>query len=286
MYARNQNYNFFIWGEPGSGKSEDGLSLGEMLSPTFNINYIVFGVIDFYNLIASPKVKQGDYILFEETGSEVSNREYYSQKNMLMGKIMQVIRTKNLIVGYTAPKMELADKQILATCMGLVHTIGIDYTTSEGLIRIYDPVSYDMKTAKWSKRLVIVKRPSLINPKRFWTLKIGTTRIRRASLKLRQEYEKARDAYTEKIAIQGQTTLNQMAADEQAGPRQRSVSNEQIEEWADEVVRDRANYMDDNRFNLPAVQNHFKGCSKDTAKRIKEAARKKLERIGFVVLWR
>ena len=256
-----------------------------MLSPSFDISYIVFGVSDFYNLINDPKIKQGDYVLFEETGSEVSNREYYSQKNMLMGKIMQVIRTKNLIVGYTAPKMELADKQILATCMGLVHTIGVDYTTNEGLMRVYDPVSYDMKSAKWSKRLVIVKRHSLINPKRFWTLKIGTTRIRRASLKLRNEYEKAREAYTEKIASQGQTTLNQLAAEEAAGPRSRSVSKEQLTEWADEVVRDRSNYMDDNRFNLPAVQNKF-GCSVATAKRIKELSRGKLERIGFMVLWR
>lgn len=285
VYARNQNYIFFIWGEPGTGKSEGGLSLGEMLSPRFNIKHVVFGVQDFFNLITSPEVKQGDYILFEEVGSEVSNREYYTQKNILMGKIMQVIRTKNLIVAYTAPKLEMADKQILGICMGLVHTVGIDYTTNEGLIRIFDPVSFDMKTAKWNKRLVIVKRPSLINPKRFWSLKIGTTRIARSSQKLRHEYEKARNSYTDRVSLEGQTTLNRIADEEKAGPQSRMISPEKINEWADEVVRDRSSYMEDSRFNLPAVQNKF-GCSVAVAKRIKEAARSKLERIGFVVLWR
>lgn len=285
VYARNQNYIFFIWGEPGSGKSECGLSAGEMLSPRFNIKHVVFGVQDFFNVITSPDTRQGDYVLFEEVGAEVSNREYYTQKNILMSKIMQVIRTKNLIVGYTAPKLEMADKQLLGMCMGLIHTSGIDYMTNEGIIRIYDPVTFDMKTAKWNKRLLQVRRPSLINPKRWWTLKIGTTRIGRSSLKLRNEYEKAREAYTERLADEGQTTLTRIAESEKSGPVPRMISQTKIGEWADDVVNNKGIYMDDNRFNLPAVQNKF-GCSMATAKRIKELARGKLERIGYVVLWR
>jgi hypothetical protein len=285
VYAHNQNYIFFIWGPAGSGKSEDGLSIGEMLCPRFNIKHVVFGVQDFFNAITSPDTKQGDFILFEEVGAEISNRDYYTQKNIVMGKTMQTIRTKNLIVGYTAPKLEMADKQILGMCMGLVSTTGIDYTTSEGLVRIYDPVTYDMKSNKWNKRLLQVKRPSQINPKRFWTLKIGTTRIARASLKLRHEYLKARKAYTDRLIGEGQVILTRTAAEEKAGPAQRSVSPTQIGEWSDEVVNHKADFMDDNRFNLPAVQNKF-GCSLAVAKRIKEQSRGKLEKIGYVVLWR
>jgi hypothetical protein len=285
VYARNQNYIFFIWGPAGSGKSEDGLAFGEHLCPTFSIKYVVFGVQDFFNLITSPTIKQGDFILFEEVGAEISNREYYTQKNILMGKIMQIIRTKNLIVGYTAPKLEMADKQILGMCMGLVNTQGIDYTTNEGMIRVYDPVTFDMKTAKWNKRLLNVIRPSLINPNRKWSLKIGTMRIHRASVKLRHEYEKARNAYTERLSNEGQVTLTQLAEKEKNLGRPRSVTPQQIADWSDEVVRNKDSYMAENRFNLPAVQNKF-GCSPATAKRIKEETRAKLERIGFVVLWR
>jgi len=190
-----------------------------------------------------------------------------------------------LIVGYTAPKLEMADKQILGICMGLVSTQGIDYTTNEGMIRVYDPVSFDMKTSKWSKRLLQVKRPSLINPKRWWSLKIGTMRIHRASIKLRHEYEKARIAYTERISLEGQTTLSNLAEKEKNLGKPRTFSPAKIEEWADEVVRNRQDYMGENRFNLPAVQNKF-GCSTAIAKRIKDSARVKLERLGFVVMWR
>ena len=285
MYARNQNYIFFIWGPPGSGKSEDGLAFGEHLCPTFNIKKVVFGVQDFFNVITDPSTKKGDFILFEEVGAEISNREYYTQKNILMGKIMQIIRTKNLIVGYTAPKLEMADKQILGICMGLVNTQGIDYTTNEGMFKVYDPVSFDMKTNKWSKRLIQVIRPSLINPKRLWHLKIGTMRIHRASVELRHEYEKARNAYTERISNEGQTTLTNLAEKEKNLGRPRSVSPQQIAEWGDEVVRNKGEYMSENRFSLPAVQNKF-GCSVVIAKRVKEDARVKLERLGFVVMWR
>jgi hypothetical protein len=256
-----------------------------MLCPRFSIKYVVFGVTDFFNLINSPFVEQGDYVLFEEVGSEISNRDYYSEKNKLMTKISQIIRTKNLIVAYTAPKLEMADKQILALCMGLIQTRGIDYSKNEGIVRIMDPVSFNMKTNKWTQRLVTVRRPSLINPKRFWTLKIGNTRLARASVILRHAYLKAREAYTSRISSEGQKTLTDIATKEAAGPQTRSVSTQSINHWSDEVVRNKNDYMDDNRFNLPAVQNKF-GCSMATAKRIKDEARKKLERIGFLVLWR
>jgi hypothetical protein len=285
VYARNQNYIFFIYGPPGSGKSEGGLSCGEMLSPRFNIDFIVFNVLDFFNLITSDKVHQGDFILFEEIANAAGNRDYYEIKNKWMSKVTQVIRTKNLIIGYTAPKLEMADKQILALCMGLVSTLGIDYQTNEGLIRIYDPVSFDMKTNKWNKRLLEVIKPSLINPKRKWHLKIGTTRIARATLHLRNLYEERRNAYADAVANEGRIDLTQQAAEEKNPRKTQSVSTEQISEWSDEVVNHKADFMDDNRFNLPAVQNKF-GCSMATAKRIKEAARGKLERIGYVVLWR
>lgn len=285
VYCRNQNYIFFIYGEPGSGKSEDGLALGEMFSPRFRIDHIVFNVLDFFNLITSDRVQQGDFVLFEEIGSEAGNRDYYTDKNKWMAKITQVIRTKNLIIAYTAPKLELADKQILGLCMGLVSTLGIDWETSEGMVRIYDPVSFDMKTGKWSKRLVAIKRRSMLNPKRFWRLKVGTTRIHRSSVKLRHLYTKARNAYTDKTALDGKRELTSLDQREKNGPQSRSISKEQIKAWAEKVVLNRSTYMDDRGFSLTQVQNDFE-CSKDVAKRVKQEARVRLVMAGFAVMWR
>lgn len=286
MYARDQNYIFFIWGQAGSGKSECALSLGEMLSPNFNIDYVVFSVLDFFNLITSDKVKQGDFILFDEIGNAAGNRDYYEVKNKWLNKIMQCIRTKNLIVAYTAPKYEMADKQILGMCMGLVSTLGIDFQTNEGLVRIYDPVSYNMKTGEFGyKRLLELIRPSLINPKRLWHLKIGTTRVHRSSPKLYIEYKKRRDEYANSLAIEGRDELTQKAIDDKNSNKPRSINATQISEWAEEVVRNKQDYMGDSRFNLATVQNKF-NCSMAIAKRVKEDVRMKLERIGFVVLWR
>jgi hypothetical protein len=79
--------------------------------------------------------------------------------------------------------------------------------------------------------------------------------------------------------------LTQKAAEEKNPRKNQSISTQQIDEWADEVVREKDKYMSDNRFNLPALQNRF-GCSGAIAKRVKESSRSKLERIGFVVLWR
>jgi hypothetical protein len=290
VYCQNGNYIFFIYGDPGSGKSEAGLALGEMYSPRFGMQHVVFSVRDFVNLLDSDVPKQGDYILFEEIGSEAGNRDYFTVDNKIMSRISQTIRTKNLIVGYTAPRLEMADKQILALCMGLIHMNGVDFRTSKGLARIYDNVKFNMKTDDWVKRLVRVRRPSLINPKRSWSLKIGTTRIHRASVHLRHLYEKVRSDYTKRITSQSKLAFEHKDAQEAASNQIRSISQQQINDWADEVIRNRLDFMDEMRFNLPAVQNHFSKegqiCSSATAKKIKERVRSEMKRLNYAVLWR
>jgi hypothetical protein len=184
----------------------------------------------------------------------------------------------------------MADKQILALCMGLIHMNGVDFRTSKGLARIYDNVKFNMKTGDWVKRLVRVRRPSLINPKRSWSLKIGTTRIHRASVHLRHLYEKVRSDYTKRITSQSKLAFEHKDAQEAASNQIRSISQQQINDWADEVIRNRLDFMDEMRFNLPAVQNHFSKegqiCSSATAKKIKERVRSEMKRLNYAVLWR
>lgn len=285
VYERNQNYIAYIYGPPGTSKSWDGLSLGEMLSPRFSVKYVVFSVEQLFALIKQPWVVVGDVILFEEAGVAVSNREYNSERNQLLSKLTQVFRTKNIILLYNSPKTELADKQILCVCMGLIMTSGIDYDTSEGICRIYDPVRYDMKRGTWSKRLIGVKRRSPINPNRFWSLKIGTTRIKRPSVKLVHEYEKLRFAYTENMINEGDATLTKIVAREKSGPVKTGVTRTQITAWADEVITFKEDYMDETRFNLALVQNRFE-VSTQTAKRIKAEVRSKMEKLSYSILWR
>lgn len=256
-----------------------------MLSPKFNADHVVFSVEQFFALITSDKVGMGDVILFEELGVAASNREYNSERNILLSKMTQVFRTKNLILIYTAPRLELADKQILSLVMGLIMTLGIDYEKQVGLCRIYDPVKYDMKRNNWMKRLIGVKRRSPINPNRFWSLKVGMTRIRRPSVKLVHEYEKRRVEYTENLAREGSSTLSKLVLRETTGPTKTGITRSQVLSWADEVITFKEDFMKETRFDLAAVQNKYE-VSLATAKRIKAEVRSKMEKLGFVILWR
>lgn len=255
------------------------------MCPWFKIDYVVFSVEDFFNLVASDKVKQGSVILFEEIGLAAGNREYYSDRNKLMSKLTQIFRTKNLIVFYTAPRLEMADKQLLCLCTGLIKTICIDRTKNQGWVKIFDPVHYDIKRNNWQQRLTRIKKRSPINPNRMWSLKIKITKIHKPSIHLLNQYEKARNAFTDKIANEGQKKLKQLVEKENRPSQSHFITPEQITDFANTVITNREKYMNDKNFDMAAVQNGL-GCSAAVAKRIKQSVRARMVELGFAVLWR
>jgi hypothetical protein len=106
--VHKQDLNAFLIfvGKPGSRKSGSAGTIGFELDPTFNIGRCVWLGSELLDLIEKGEkingryreLKKGSVILWDETGVEGDNTEWYSQKAKVIKHVFTLSRYRNLIV--------------------------------------------------------------------------------------------------------------------------------------------------------------------------------------------
>lgn len=106
------NWNMIVTGDTGSGKTKFATTLAYVLNPKrFNADYYTNSVADFLDIVEN-KTKKGDTVVFDETGANLSAREWYSIGNILAGQALQTYRNKNLCVIFCTPDPSFTDIQL------------------------------------------------------------------------------------------------------------------------------------------------------------------------------
>jgi len=139
LIQHNQNKLIVKTGDTGSGKSFSGLTLGERLKPeVFNpVKHIAyFDAFDFLKVIK--RAHKGDVVMFDEVGVGMDSREWNSRSNILMTKILQTFRTKNLYVIFTAPDFSFVDVKARKVFHNFVLMKGINYKKQISRGKWYD----------------------------------------------------------------------------------------------------------------------------------------------------
>lgn len=116
VYTMHQNFMCGITGPTGSGKTYFGLYCAEKLAKqtgaTFNINHVVFTLLEFYKLLDSfkGKIPPGTIILFDEPQTAINARDWQSQANKAMNRLVSTFRHNRCIVFFCMPYMRMLDK--------------------------------------------------------------------------------------------------------------------------------------------------------------------------------
>jgi ABC-type oligopeptide transport system ATPase subunit len=105
----NKNFLVTITGPTGSGKSWTGLSIAELLDPTFNIDRVIFKGKELMRLINTGNLKPGSVILWDEAGIDLSNRNWQSVTNKMLNALLQTFRSRNFILIFTVPFSDFVD---------------------------------------------------------------------------------------------------------------------------------------------------------------------------------
>lgn len=138
-YKKRQNTLILIQGEPGTGKSICGAKVGYDNDPKFNSiteeeidNFLRERVLrtpkQFIDLINSDKLKKGSWIMFDEAGAGISNRDWWSFQNKAVSRILQTFRNRRLIAVFTTPKASLLDKAARELFNFEIRTESIDFS--------------------------------------------------------------------------------------------------------------------------------------------------------------
>lgn len=187
--SKNKNFLMFISGPTGSGKSYASLSIAAMMDPEFNMSRVVFSAKELMDLINSGTLHKGSVIVWEEAGVGLSNRNWFSVTNKVIGFLMQTFRHRCFILIMNAPYMDFADASLRKLFHAELQTISIDFKEKKVKLKP-QLIQYNSRIRKFYYKYLRVLTAKGAAPIKRWS-------IPKPEQELLQEYEKRKRAYTD-----------------------------------------------------------------------------------------
>lgn len=215
IHRKNQNWMGGIVGETGRGKSWAALCLAETVDPEFSIEQVAFTPIEFLELVKSDEYGKGSFIVFDEAGVGISNRDWYSEVNKQVGFVLDTWRNQNRGAIFTLPSLGGLDKKALGRLHGYIDMTGIDYEQGNSLGKYYNIVQ-----DTWNGK-IYRKFPELREPGKGYKVEKKWIRFMRPSKELRDAYEEKVADFKDSLAKQGlEKVQDEMSDDEERDPKE------------------------------------------------------------------
>lgn len=114
LWVNNEHFMCVIVGREGSGKSHTGIKLAETVDPTFDAERVMFDPVQFLKKLKRWKEEndtQGKVVVIDESGVGVGVRSWYDKDQIMLNQVLQIIRSENMGVIFTLPRLEELDSQ-------------------------------------------------------------------------------------------------------------------------------------------------------------------------------
>ena len=128
----NLNYNIFVIGGNGTGKSWACQSIADMIEDGhFDISRVAFSTAELYEILE--KANPGQCIIAEETGLLADNRNFQDDINKQLSYMQQTIRMKNLCIIYNLPSAKWADIRLRSLAHLQIEMKGVNRAIEKGI---------------------------------------------------------------------------------------------------------------------------------------------------------
>lgn len=135
MWRQNEHFMAVIVGREGSGKSYTGIKIAEVVDPSFDAERVMFDPVNFLKKLRDWKEQnetKGKMVVIDEAGVGVGVRTWYDKDQILLNQVLQIIRSENMGVIFTLPRLKELDSQ------------------TEGRLHAYLEMT-GMKAGEWAK---------------------------------------------------------------------------------------------------------------------------------------
>lgn len=232
----NQHYMAAIVGPEGSGKSWTSLKIAELIDPTFDADRVMFDPHSFMQQLTAWKdagETRGKMIVVDEAGVGIGSRSWYDKDQIQLNKVLQVIRSENMGMIFTLPRLSELDSQTRGRLRAMIKMDNMK------------PGQYaDVRYLRWQpardeRSKVYRKYPILRNGAS--RKKIRRLRFGPPSQDLVKAYESRKDTFQEKLY---EDTTEQIGEDDEMS------ENDIAQAILDEDVSEYVNWA-------PSVGNHI-----------------------------
>lgn len=147
LKEHNQNWICTICGATGTGKSYSALRLAETIDPSFTIDRLVFKAENFMQLLNSGVLRKGNVIIFDEAGTGIPARDWYTICNKAINYVFQTFRRENLAVILTTPSLSFLDVQTRILAHAYIEALRVDIRNKRVRVKAMF-CEFDPKTGK------------------------------------------------------------------------------------------------------------------------------------------
>lgn len=107
----NEHFMGCIVGREGSGKSYTAVKIADMVDPNFNADRIIFDVSKLLRVLRDGDHSPGNFYVLDEAGVQFGNRTWQDRGQILANQALQLIRSHNLGLIFTLPRLSELDSQ-------------------------------------------------------------------------------------------------------------------------------------------------------------------------------
>ena len=223
----NQHYMAAIVGPEGSGKSWTSLKIAELIDPSFDADRVMFDPHSFMEQLTEWKDQgetRGKMIVVDEAGVGIGSRSWYDKDQIQLNKVLQVIRSENMGMIFTLPRLSELDSQTRGRLRAMIKMDNMK------------PGQYaDVRYLRWQpardeRSKVYRKYPILRNGAS--RKKIRRLRFGPPSQELVKAYESRKDTFQEQLY---EDTTEQIGEDQEDNPI-KEIANEIIEDSMEDYV--------------------------------------------------
>jgi len=107
----NEHFMACIVGREGSGKSYTAIKIADTVDPTFSVDRVIFDVKELLKVLRDGEHEPGNFYVLDEAGATMGVRTWQDRAQVLANQALQLIRSHNLGLIFTLPRMSELDSQ-------------------------------------------------------------------------------------------------------------------------------------------------------------------------------
>lgn len=120
---RNMHFMAAIVGQEGSGKSYTALKIANLVDPSFSADRVIFDIADLLDVLKNGEHEPGNFYILDEAGVQLGNRTWQDRGQVLANQALQLIRSHNLGLIFTLPRLGELDSQAQGRLQSVVEMV-------------------------------------------------------------------------------------------------------------------------------------------------------------------